>query len=152
MATAIKALPITLAVTGTMETTGVIMGITEIMEITVMAIMGIITVAAMTMINPAGLAFALLAAACPASAERCHVLKSARGETLYSSEIPPFDLSYPPYSRAYEASRSRGEHLIITADNGCFDEAAFVRLQRQLRALITGSSLMPDEVVPGGSD
>jgi len=115
-----------------------------------MAIMGTVTVAAMMMIKSAGLAFALLAVACPASAERCHVLKSAQGETLYSSEIPPFDLSYPPYSRAYEASRSRGEHLIITADSGCFDEAAFRRLQSMLRAVTTGSALMPDEVVPGG--
>jgi hypothetical protein len=63
----------------------------------------------------------LLAAGLPAHAENCYILRSARGETLYNSEKPPFDLSYPPFSKEYDAARARGEVLMILSDTDCYN-------------------------------
>jgi hypothetical protein len=75
-------------------------------------------------------------AACPqAQAESCYRLKDAHGKIVYQSETPPFDLSYPPFSKAYEASRARGESLIIEEGAECFDAERYAA-QREMAKIL----------------
>jgi hypothetical protein len=43
----------------------------------------------------------------------CYRPFDAGDRTLYEACVPPFDISYPGISRAYEASRARGARLQI---------------------------------------
>jgi len=83
----------------------------------------------------AALIAVVLVAARPAQAENCYTLKNARGETVYNSEKPPFDLSYPPFSKEYDAARARGEVLMIASDTDCYSPEKFAEQKRQAKAI-----------------
>ena len=53
----------------------------------------------------------------------CYRLYGVSGQRLYEGTVPPFDISYPGNSSAYEASRARGEYLLIDG-NPCGREPA----------------------------
>jgi len=60
----------------------------------------------------------------PAHAVNCYLLINAQGKTIYHAEKPPFDMSYPPFSDEYEASRARGERLVNTGEHCFFKKPA----------------------------
>lgn len=77
----------------------------------------------------------LLATGLPAHADDCYILKNAKGETVYNSETPPFDLSYPPPSQGAALSRARGEHLIIVPGDECYRADESARRQEYARVI-----------------
>lgn len=49
----------------------------------------------------------------------CYQLIDPTGNVLYNDTIPPFDLSYPPYSPEYQSARDAGQQLIIDHNKDC---------------------------------
>ena len=60
----------------------------------------------------------------PAQAGDCYTIIDAQGQTIYKAEKPPFDMSYPPFSEEYEASRARGERLLNSGEHCIFKKPA----------------------------
>lgn len=55
-----------------------------------------------------------------ATAQTCYQLQDAQGRTIYESRTPPYSLAYPPDNDPRrEASRLRGEQLVIIRDRNC---------------------------------
>ena len=44
----------------------------------------------------------------------CYTLTNPQGQVLYNSTQPPFELSGPPHSAAYAASKKQGQKLKIS--------------------------------------
>lgn len=51
----------------------------------------------------------------------CYTLLDAKGDLIYSSTTPPFDLSGPPDSPAYAAAKAKGQRLVI--QNACYRQS-----------------------------
>lgn len=49
----------------------------------------------------------------------CYQLFSQADTKIYEGSTPPFDISYPGNSAAYNASRARGEYLMIMPNSVC---------------------------------
>lgn len=49
----------------------------------------------------------------------CYQLFNQSNAKIYEGTTPPFDISYPGNSPAYQASRARGEYMMIMPANFC---------------------------------
>lgn len=49
----------------------------------------------------------------------CYQLFDQSNAKIYEGNTPPFDISYPGNSPAYQASRARGEYMMIMPANFC---------------------------------
>jgi len=53
------------------------------------------------------------------TAQTCYQIYNKDQELIWAKSEPPFDLSAPPLSAEYQASRARGERLLVTQTDEC---------------------------------
>ena len=52
-------------------------------------------------------------------AQSCYQIYNKDQKVIWARSEPPFDLSAPPLSAEYQASRDRGERLVVTQTGDC---------------------------------
>ena len=53
-------------------------------------------------------------------AQTCYQVYNKDQKLIWAKTKPPFDISGPPFHVEYEASRVRGERLLVTRTNECY--------------------------------